>query len=85
VITDSEDWSPLKAVESVLCSIEAAELSLPHIVITRDGHTGRMSFAGPYPTSLEALVAAETESRVDRDGGASGLTFQVAALYPPLR
>jgi hypothetical protein len=69
----------------LLYRLEVAELSRPHIVVTRDRRTGRESFSGPYPSAVGALCAAETEYQVDRDGGGLGeLTFHVAALYPPL-
>jgi hypothetical protein len=70
----------------LLYRLEVAELSRPHIVVTRDRRTGRECFSGPYPTVLGALCAAETEYQVDRDGGGLGeLSFHVAALYPPLQ
>jgi hypothetical protein len=74
------DW-----VGGFLYEIAAAEIDLPHIVLCQDS-TGRCrSFSGPYSTALEALVAAESEQRVELEAnGGDTLKFQVAALYPAL-
>lgn len=68
----------------VLFRVEVTELTRPHIVVTRDVLSGRVSFAGPYPSAVAALCAADTEAQVAKDlWGGSDLSFSVAALYPP--
>lgn len=59
------------------------EVDLPHIVICRDEETGSVSYSGPFPNGLTALVFAERESALDQalnDG--DPLRFSAAALYP---
>ena len=77
-------------LSQIVAVAEVAEVTMPHIVICRDGAAGTVScaagtvsYAGPFPDGLSALVHAERESALDRalnDGGQ--LTFTVAALYP---
>ncbi len=60
-----------------------AELDLPHIVICRDATTGAVSYSGPFPDALEALVFAERESALDRAlNVGEPMRFSAAALYP---
>lgn len=59
------------------------EIDLPHIVVCRDEETGTVSYSGPFPDGLTALVFAERESALDQalnDG--DPLRFSAAALYP---
>ena len=78
---DGEQGDP----SDLLYRLEVAELARPHIVVTRDVRNDRVSFAGPYPSAVEALCAADTECQVNKDlGNGDLLTFHVAALYPPL-
>lgn len=60
-----------------------AELDMPHIVICRDDATGAVSYSGPFPDALEALVFAERESALDRALNiGEPMRFSAAALYP---
>lgn len=60
-----------------------AEVEMPHIVVCRDDETGSVSYSGPFPDGVTALVFAERESAIDRELNAdSPLGFSVAALYP---
>lgn len=52
------------------------EIDGPHLVICRDPHTGLMSFQGPFPDGLSALVAADQEDE--------SLQVSVAPLVPAL-
>ncbi len=59
-----------------------AEVDLPHIVVCRDDETGAVSYSGPFPNALAALVFAERESALDlalNDG--PPMRFLAAALY----
>ncbi|MFD1247357.1 hypothetical protein ACFQ3F_06115 [Nocardioides ginsengisoli] len=61
----------------------ADELSLPHIVITRDVPTGVLTYSGPYPSALEAMAAADAERcRSTQDPGWE-VTFDIAPLCEP--
>lgn len=60
-----------------------AEVDLPHIVVCRDPETRTTSYSGPFPTAVDALVAAEREGAEDRRVGAGPpMEFSVAALFP---
>ncbi|MET3962902.1 hypothetical protein ABIE44_002836 [Marmoricola sp. OAE513] len=60
-----------------------AEMEMPHIVVCLDEETGSVSYSGPFPDGLTALVFAERESAVDRElNDGPQLLFSVAALYP---
>ncbi|SDP59530.1 hypothetical protein SAMN04489867_3061 [Pedococcus dokdonensis] len=68
----------------LLYDLEASEIDLPHVVICRAPGADVDSFSGPYPSALEALMAAEIQNRVERAAGGVGeVTFHVAAIYPP--
>lgn len=59
------------------------EIDLPHIVLCRDRESGAVTYAGPFPDGLAALVFAEQESRADRRSDrATPMQFSVAALLP---
>ena len=80
-----EGRGEVNLVARVLYGIAVAELDMPHIVLTRSTDTGETTYSGPYATGLEALAAAESEWRVDREAGGGGdISFHVAALYPAL-
>jgi hypothetical protein len=67
----------------IVGSAESVELDLPHIVVCRDDETGAVSYSGPFPDGVAALVFAERESAVDRElNDGEPLSFGVAALYP---
>jgi hypothetical protein len=79
------DLDPTSLVEDLLFGIERAEIDLPHTVLSRNALTGEASYSGPYASGLTALSAAEAEHTLEVQGGGDGqITFQVAALYPPL-
>lgn len=60
-----------------------AELDLPHIVICRDSETGAVSYSGPFPDAVSALVFADRESALDQELNDGVLMrFSAAALYP---
>lgn len=59
------------------------EIELPHIVVCRDVDTGAVSYSGPFPSGLEALLFADRESALDRAFNAQNpMEFSVAALFP---
>ncbi len=65
-------------------SAAVAEIDLPHIVVCRDEETGALSYSGPFPDALAALVFAERESVLDRElNDGEPMRFTPAALYPP--
>lgn len=67
----------------IVGAAEAAEVDLPHIVICHDIDTGSVSYEGPFPDGLAALVFAERESAADQEqNDGIPLVFKVAALYP---
>ncbi|MFL6157647.1 MAG: hypothetical protein ACJ72D_16250 [Marmoricola sp.] len=62
---------------------ETAELELPHIVVCRDVETGSVSYSGPFPDGISAMVFADRESALDRElNDGVPLSFGVAALFP---
>jgi hypothetical protein len=70
-------------LSELLSSAGVAEVDMPHIVVCRDDESESVSYSGPFPDGLTALVFAERETELDRrlnDG--DPLTFSVAALYP---
>ncbi|MCZ4498919.1 MAG: hypothetical protein JWQ74_1472 [Marmoricola sp.] len=87
---ESGSWKDLDGVEVVheflsglVGATEAAELDMPHIVICQDSDTGAVSYEGPFPDGMAALVFAERESVVDQElNDGMPLRFTVAALYP---
>lgn len=84
--TSSADNSAPVPVEVVsLSDGPLNELDLPHIVMCRDSSGVFVSYFGPYPSAVEAMVAAEIEGEIERGaGGGMPVTFHVAALYPAL-
>lgn len=84
----SDDSDPRLVAGDVgdfIVELGIAEMDLPHIVLCRDSKGVTASFSGPYPSAVEALVAADLEHRIEAaSDGAEALTFQVAALYPAL-
>ena len=68
-----------------LVELARAEMDLPHIVLCKDSRGTMASFSGPYPTAIEALIAADIEQQIEFESdGQEALTFHVAALYPAL-
>jgi hypothetical protein len=68
-----------------LTEMARAEMDLPHVVYSKDAQGTMASFSGPYPTAIEACVAADIEHQIDLEcDGAPTLTFHVAPLYPAL-
>lgn len=66
-----------------ICSAEAGEMALPHIVICHDEQTGSVTYSGPFPDGLAALVFAERECAMDSQlNEGAPLGFRVAALFP---
>jgi hypothetical protein len=67
----------------IIGAAETAELDLPHIVVCRDDQTGSITYSGPFPDGVTALVFAERESALDRElNDGEPLNFGVAALFP---
>jgi hypothetical protein len=62
----------------------ADELSLPHIVITRDVPTGVLTYSGPYASAFEAMAAADAQRcrQTTQDPGWE-VTFDIAPLCEP--
>lgn len=58
------------------------DLDAPHLVVCTDLEDGTVSFQGPYPDALTALLAAEAECG-DLGPELLGLRFSVAPLLPP--
>lgn len=83
---DDAEPNPLHArLAGFMVEMARAEMDLPHIVFSRDARGCMDSFSGPYPTALEALVAADIEQQIDGEAdGGHALTFHIAALYPRL-
>lgn len=68
-----------------LTEMARAEMDLPHVVYSKDAQGAMASFSGPYPTAIEACVAADIEHQIDLEcEGSPTLTFHVAPLYPAL-
>lgn len=68
----------------IVGAAEVAELDLPHLVVCRDDDTGSVSYSGPFPDGISALVFAEREAAVDRElNEGARLRFTVATLHPP--
>jgi hypothetical protein len=73
------------ALGNFVVEMGVAEMDLPHIVLCRDSRGVSASFSGPYPSAIEALVAADIEQQIESESdGQEALTFHVAALYPAL-
>jgi hypothetical protein len=82
---DSEPRPMASALGDFMVELGVAEMDLPHIVLCRDSKGATASFSGPYPSAVEALVAADCEHRLESaSDGIDAVTFQVAALYPAL-
>ena len=82
---DSEPRPMASALGDFMVELGVAEMDLPHIVLCRDSKGATASFSGPYPSAVEALVAADCEHRLESaSDGVDAVTFQVAALYPAL-
>ena len=85
---DEERWRDDLATEIMHAFLSRAvaaaareEIDLPHIVICRDRETGAVSYSGPFPNGLTALVVTEREADSERRaGGVSTMEFSVAAL-----
>jgi hypothetical protein len=56
---------------------------MPHVVLTGQRGSEGVAVAGPYPSGLAALIAADLEQEMEREAG-SDLVFRVAALYPAM-
>jgi hypothetical protein len=83
---DSDGGRVPDALGNFVVGMGVAEVDLPHIVLCKDARGTTASFSGPYPSAVEALVAAELEQRIEAEAdGPDALTFHVAALYPALR
>lgn len=81
----ADNSAPVPAEVVCLSGGPLNELDLPHIVMCRDPTGMFVSYFGPYPSAVEAMVAAEIEGEIERDaGGGMPMTFHVAALYPAL-
>lgn len=83
---DDSERRPLpESIRSFAVDMGVAEMDLPHIVLCRDARGVTASFSGPYPSAIEALVAADLEYQIESESdGAESLTFHVAALYPAI-
>ncbi|HEV7171801.1 hypothetical protein [Pedococcus sp.] len=83
---DDADPDPLHSrLSAFVVEMTRAEMELPHIVYARDARGCMDSFSGPYPTAMEALVAADVEQQIEREADCRHpLTFHIAALYPAL-
>ncbi|QGN58968.1 hypothetical protein [Nostocoides sp. HKS02] len=83
---DDAEPDPLHArLAGFMVEMARAEMDLPHIVFSRDARGCMDSFSGPYPTALEALVAADIEQQIEREvDSGHALSFHIAALYPAL-
>lgn len=82
---DAESNPLHSKLSGFMVEMSRAEMDLPHIVFSRDGRGCMDSFSGPYPTAIEALVAADIEQQIEREAdGGHTLTFHIAALYPAL-
>lgn len=75
---------PIQELLSRIVGIAAvSEIDLPHIVVCRDDETGAVTYSGPFPDAVAALVFAERERVVDGELNAgSPLCFGIAALFP---
>lgn len=84
-MSSADNGAPVPAEVGCLSDGPLDELDLPHIVMCRDRSGMFVSYFGPYPSAVEALVAAEVEGEIEREaGGGMAVTFHVAALYPAL-
>ena len=84
-ISSADNGAPV--LPEVVCLSDGPldEMDLPHIVMCRDPSGLFVSYFGPYPSAVEAMVAAEIEGEIEREaGGGMPVTFHVAALYPAL-
>lgn len=82
---DDSTWRDDLATEMVHAFLSQAvaaaareEIDHPHIVVCRDAESGAVSYSGPYPDGLSALVVAEREAALDP------MEFTVAALLPAI-
>jgi len=87
---DDQSWRDHLATEMIhdflsraVAAAAGEEIDLPHIVVCSDRETGAVSYSGPFPDGLTALVAAEREATLDRRGITEApMEFSVAALLP---
>lgn len=73
----------MNRVIDALVHAEATTLDDPHILVVRCVSSGEVTFAGPYPTGLAALVAADREMAL-LSHEPDEIEITVAALSPPV-
>lgn len=67
----------------VIGAAAVSELEVPHIVVCRDHETGVVTYSGPFPDAVAALVFAERERVLDGElNSGAPLGFGIAALFP---
>jgi hypothetical protein len=69
----------LRRLTNHLIEAEAITYSCPHVVVCRIGRS--VSYIGPFPNALAAIVAADVEAATIADAEA---VFSVAPLYAPI-
>lgn len=81
---DDLRWEALhELVARAVGAAAVAEVDLPHIVVCLDEQTGAVSYSGPFPDALSALLFAERESAQEsRFNDGPPMRFSTAALYP---
>lgn len=82
--SDDSDPRPVAGtVGDFMVELGLAEMDLPHIVLCRDSKGVTASFSGPYPSAVEALVAADVEHRIEvASDGVEALTLSGGCAVP---
>jgi hypothetical protein len=74
----------LRLIAESVVDLEIDEIDGPHVVACRDVESGHAVYTGPYSSGLAALVAAETDRRLDgRMSSAGAFEYAVIPLVSP--
>lgn len=90
MVDDADDQRNAQSVRDrlgeVIAQMARDEMDLPYVVYSRDAAGALTSFSGPYPSAVDAFVAADIEQSLEPNGGPGRAALQilVAPLYPAL-
>jgi hypothetical protein len=65
----------------IMGEMAAAEIDFKHIVVSTTKATGASTYRGPFPTALDALLAADKEEHRLGLDGSTGQVIRIAPLY----
>lgn len=74
-----EGWVELLLAH--LIAEEAADLERPHLVVFEHVDTGFVTYQGPYPNALSALLAGQAERDATRENDGDEVSYKIARLF----